>query len=495
LSLDLAVRALESMEWKKLDLTRVRSMFSFLLVCEQPHRWKLLDEVADYLLAQKDLDRELRSQFHVAKMEALAGMGRAAEALKVGERALPEYVKTPALQVRLQLAAAAIHQYHYKDAPAASKIYKSILDEHSRTEHPNLRLAGIRWGDLFAEAGDLVRASETYRIAATLGGEKFAAGSVTDASTRGALLRIAEQKLQAGDITATRQLLEKIELEYPGRRLDGLYCFLRAESDRFAGRYEDALRHYEMIFKLAQWAGYRDRATYGIADTYRRLGELEKAQKWLGELKEHFAPFYESKKAGELDKQIGLRLERVKTAKTSSDPEDALFTEYHTGFEPGEPQWFGEPKDFAIVRGPGMFGPHAGLLTGPIDNVINLDYQRPIKNLTPGLTYWGEVWYRDLIKPPPPLAYQVPGMQMHLIGVKPFVTLHNDGVTIYRNNHHQWHKLSFKLVAPVEQADLILKLMPTNMTGHYLIDGLSLRPVTDRQLHALTRFREGAKTP
>jgi hypothetical protein len=142
-----------------------------------------------------------------------------------------------------------------------------------------------------------------------------------------------------------------------------------------------------------------------------------------------------------------------------------------------------------------MFGPHAGLLTGPIDNVINLDYQRPIKNLTPGLTYWGEVWYRDLIKPPPPLAYQVPGMQMHLIGVKPFVTLHNDGVTIYRNNHHQWHKLSFKLVAPVEQADLILKLMPTNMTGHYLIDGLSLRPVTDRQLHALTRFREGAKTP
>lgn len=495
LSLDLAVRALERMEWKKLDVARVRSMFSFLLICEQPHRWKLLDEVADYLLAQKDLDRELRSQFHVAKMESLAGLGRAAEALKIGEQALPEYVKTPALQVRLQLAAAAIHQYHYKDAPAASKIYKSILDEHSRTEHPNLRLAGVRWGDLFAEAGDLVRASETYRVAATLGGEKFAGATVTDASTRGALLRIAEQKLQAGDITATRQLLEKIEIEYPGRRLDGLYCFLRAESDRFAGRYEDALRHYEMIFKLAQWAGYRDRATYGIADTYRRLGELEKAQKWLGDLKEHFAAFYESKKAGELDNQIGLRLERIKKAKASDDPDDAIFEEFHTGFEPDEPRWFGEPKDYAIVRGPGLFGPHAGLLAGPNADLVNFDYQRPIKNLTPGLTYWGEVWYRDLVKPPPQAAYQAPGMQMHLIGVKPSVTLQNVGTTIYRNNHHQWHKLSFKLAAPVEQADLILKLLVTNIAGHYLIDGLSLRPVTDRQLHALTCFQEGAKTP
>src|SRR5262249_56766608 len=115
---------------------------------------------------------------------------------------------------------------------AASCIYKAILDEHKRVEHPNLRVAAIRWGDLFAETGDLVRAAETYRVAATLGGEKFS-GTASDAS-RGALLRIAEQKLRAGDIHATRQLLEKLELEYPGRRLDGLYCFLRAESDRFA---------------------------------------------------------------------------------------------------------------------------------------------------------------------------------------------------------------------------------------------------------------------
>ena len=62
-----------------------------------------------------------------------------------------------------------------------------------------------------------------------------------------------------------------MEVEFPGRRLDGLYCFMKAETDRHIGKYEDAMRNYEMIFKLPQWAGYRDRATFGIADSYGTL--------------------------------------------------------------------------------------------------------------------------------------------------------------------------------------------------------------------------------
>lgn len=494
LTLDQAVRTLEGMDWRKLELARIREIFAFLLVCERPHRWKLLDEVAQYLLAQKGFDLELRSQFYVARLEALTGLGKGSDALKLAAEIKSEFTKTPALQVRVDLAAAAIHQYHYKDATAASKIYKAIIDEHGRTEHPNLRIAGIRWGDLFAEAGDVAKASETYRIAATLGGDKFAGAATSDASTRGALLRIAEQKLKAGDHLAARQLLERIDLDYPGRRLDGLYCFLRAEADRFAGNYENALRHYEMIFKLPQWAGYRDRAVYGLADTYRRLGELDKSQKWLGDLKTNYPKLYEEKKADELVKQITLRLERIKIAKTSTKPDDALFAGWQTGFEPEEPVWLGSPMDFAVVRGPGLFGPHAGLLSGPNTDLVNVDYQRPVKNLSPGVTYLVEVWYRDLIKPPPPLAYQVPGVQFHFIGGKPAVTLVNVGTTIYRNSHHQWHKLSVKFVAPNEP-DLVLKMLFTNITGHYLVDGLSLRPISDRQLNALTRFQEGAKGP
>ena len=492
LSLGHAVEALAAMDWRKLDADRVRQMFTYLQVCNQPNRWPLLDEVATHLLAQKDFDLEFRSQLYLARVEALTALGRAADALKLAESVQAEFKKTPALQVRLQLGTAAVHQYHFKDAAAASKIYKAVLDEHARTEHPNLRLAGVRWGDLFAEAGDLARASETYRVAATLGGDKFAGTATTDASTRGALLRIAEQKLKSGEIGATRQLLERLELDYPGRRLDGLYCFLRAESDRFAGRYEDALRNYEMIFKLPQWAGYRDRATFGIADSYLRLGELDKASKWLGDLKEAFPKFYEAQKLADVDRLLGERVARVKVAKASGEP--AFFPGYTTGFEPDEAEWFGHHPDAAVVRGPGFAGPHALLLdTWPRD-IINFSHERPLKNLVPGATYWVEIWYEDLVHPQPPAAHQVANIQFGLTGDTKEKPATSAGVTVYRNSHHQWHKLGVRLKAPMA-TDCTLKLTFVNMVGVVLHDRLSIRPVSDRELDSLLVFTEGQKGP
>ncbi len=413
LSLAAAVDAIAAMEWQKLDTGRIREIFAYLNICEQPNRWPLLDQVAQHLLLQKDNDLENRVQFITARMDALTQQGKAAEALKLGEQAAADFAKTPVLQVRLQLAAAAIYQYHHKDAATASKIYKAILDEHKRVEHPNLRLAGVRWGDLFAESGDLVRASETYRIAATLGGEKFSGSAQTEATTRGALMRIAEQKLKAGEIQATRQLLERVELEYPGRRLDGLYCFLRAETDRHAGRYEGALRHYEMIFKLPQWAGYRDRASYGLADSYWRMGELDKSLKWYKHMKEAFPKFYEEKKGDAVEKLIEGRLARIKAAKT---PGDAFFKGFRTGFEPEEREWFGQLPGFPVVRSPGLEGPHALLIdTYPHEIGGLVDYLRPLKNLTAGSTYWVEIWYRDIIRPAPPAAHQIAFIHTRLI--------------------------------------------------------------------------------
>src|SRR5262249_2582223 len=149
LSLGRAVKTLEDMEWKKLSAGTVRELFTFLTICEQPNRWKLLDQVAQHLLEQKENNLDFKNQLYAARLEALAHLGKAAEALKLAEQVRPQFKKTPVLEVRLQLAVAAIHQDHLKDAAAASKIYKAILDEHSRTEHPFLRLAGIRWGDLF----------------------------------------------------------------------------------------------------------------------------------------------------------------------------------------------------------------------------------------------------------------------------------------------------------------------------------------------------------
>ena len=201
-----------------------------------------------------------------------------------------------------------------------------------------------------------------------------------------------------------------------------------------------------MILKLPQWAGYRDRATFGLADTYLRLGDLDKAQKYLGDLKANYTKSFESQKGPDLEKLIALRVERLKTAKTSPE---VLFREFRTDFEPEEKEWFGEPKDFSIVRGPGMFGPYAGLFDSLPRELATFAYERPVKNLNPGGHYVAEIWYRDLIKPPSPPPFQVPTFNIYLMGGKPVVTLVNTSVSIYRNTNHQWHKVNVKFVAPL----------------------------------------------
>lgn len=487
LSLAHAVEALAAMDWKRLGTERVRELFTFLQVCEQPNRWPLLEQVATFLLEQPGFDRETRTLLVTARMESLAQQGRAAEALKYAAEVQPEFAKTPALLVRVQLATAAIHQFQFKDFAAASALYKRILDENSRIEHPNLRLAGVRWGDLFAETGDLERASQTYRVAATLGGEKSTSADA-DASSRGALLRIAEQKLRSGELLQTRQLLARLETEFPGRRLDGLYCFLRAETERLSGRYEDAQRHYEMIFRLPQWAGYRDRATFGIADSYLRRGDLDAAQRWLTTLKDSFPAFYAEKNGPDLAALLERR--RARAEASAAEP----FAGLHLAFEPDEREpWF-DANALPVVRAAGIDGPHALLLDATGKDLTLFDFYRPLKNLVPGGTYVCECWWQDVIRLPPPQTHQ----QAHLLFnvLKPGES--GDGLGQAAGwpefNPGQWHKSTVRLKVPLEQ-DFRLRVRFSNMTGTYLVDRITIRPVSDRQLDALVNFLESAKGP
>src|SRR6185437_6228825 len=140
-----------------------------------------------------------------------------------------------------------------------------------------------------------------------------------------------EQRLRTGDIHQTRQLLERIELDYPEQKVEGLYRFLRAEADRHGGRYEEALRNYEVLLNLVQWAGFRDRALFGLADCYARMGDEEKALKWLAGLKKSFPRYYEKQKISEYEKILEARQERKKKPAAPEADGGSFFT----GFEPG----------------------------------------------------------------------------------------------------------------------------------------------------------------
>src|SRR5262249_29686949 len=200
---------------------------------------------------------------------------------------------------------------------------------------------------------------------------------------------------------------------------------------------EDALRHYEMILKLPQWAGYRDRALFGIANSYFRMEELGKAGKWFGNIKEAFPKFYEKEKIADLEKLIEERQARRKTAKLKGGE---LLKGYRTGFEPDEPKWFGAPAGFDIVAAPGIQGPHAAMIEIFPKDLDLLSYTRPFKNLTPGGTYWAEIWYKDIIRPAPPLPHQFPFVHVYLTSQSKTPENVIAAANIQRNSQH-WHRL------------------------------------------------------
>lgn len=515
LSLGLALKSLAVTNWKLLESDRINQMFMFLLGCEQPDRWALVEQVARHLLEQPDHDPQFRTLLYTSHMEALAHLGRGKEALKIVERALPELKKLPGLKVELMLAAAAVHQRHLKNSAEASRIYETLIDENRRLEKPSLRMAAIRWGDLFAESGDMVKAGECYRLAATLGGADFSATAQTEAVTRGGLLRIAEQKLRGGDIRQTRLLLERIELNYPEQKLEGMYRFMRAEVDRFGGRYEDALRNYEVLLKLTQWAGFRDRTLHGIADTYYRMTDFEKALEWLATLKKAFPKYYEAQKLPDYEQLIVSRRDRVKGAQSPAQAAVAVkvpvaapdaartgsaavraprvaFEDFLTNFEPEEKRSFGKPINFVVARGLGIAGPHVGLIEGyPVYKPAFFDYTRPLSNLTGNGQYWVEMWYREsLIDRGPPYG---PHIHMILYGdekksTPPFIQL----TSVVERTFGQWRKLGFKFTAPLTQ-DGKLDFTIRHIRGVMELDGLSIREVSDRQNDSLTNFIEGVE--
>jgi tetratricopeptide (TPR) repeat protein/chitodextrinase len=487
LSLGLAIRAISASNWKKWPVDRVRQLYAFLAVCEQPERWPLLQLVTAHLLAQKDLEAEDRTELTTTRMEALAHLGKVREALKLGERAEKSVTKGSGLQLGVKLAIAAIHQYHAKEPAQASAMYKAMLADFKRVEHPNLRKAAIRWGDMLADAGDLPEAAKAYRLANTLGGDRYLKTAQVSAIERGAKLRIVDKVLKDGNIHQARVLLSQIEVDFPEQKLEGLYRFLRAEADRYGGHYDEAIRNYEILVRLQQWAGYRGRALWGIADSYNRMGHLEKALEWYDRLKQTDAGYYEKQKLAMRRELIEARLQRTKEA---GDQGGRFFAGYHTGFEPGEKPRPGQLKGLSIVRGLGLDEPHIALFDALHSNPqASFQFILPVRNVNPDGWYWVEFWCRETLGSYNHGHQQQAYAWIAAAGDKELHVPKNPPVYLERT-YGQWRKLGFKFKAPAAQdGNLVVDLR--HYIGVLEIDGLSIHPVSDPQNDSLIGFLEG----
>lgn len=492
LSLDTAIQALAATDWKKWQPERVRQLYAFLTVCEQnePARWKLLDAVTEHLMAQKDLEAEDRTDLATARMEALANLGKTREALKLGEQAEKSVTKGSGLQLGVRLAIAAVHQYQAKDAAQASAMYKQMLEDFKRVDHPNLRRAAIRWGDMLAESGDLPEAAKAYRLANTLGGEKFEKTALVSVIERGAELRKVDKVLKDGNIRQARRILAQIEVNFPEQKLEGLYRFLRAEADRHGGHYEEAIRNYEILLRLPQWSGYRSRALAGIADAYNRMDKLDKALEWYDRVKQADPEYFTKMKFAERRTLIESLRERIEKAAEKGEKRNLFFAGFTTGFEPEQSANWPALTDVSVARGIGMRGPHVArypTLAHPQANVFR--FIKPVQNINPDGWYWVEAWYRETNG-----SYNHGNIQQAYA----WITTEADkevhivkGPPIYlERTHGHWRKLGFKVKAPALQ-DGKLVFAIHNPQGILEIAGLSMKPISDPQNDWLIGFLEG----
>jgi tetratricopeptide (TPR) repeat protein len=493
LSLDTAIKALAAEQWQKWPPERLRQLYAFLTVCEQNQRerWALLDAVTAHLLTQPDLEVEERTELTTARMEALANLGKPREALKLGEQAEKSVSKGSGLQLGVRLAIANIHQYHTRDVAQASAMYKRMLDDFKRVDHPNLRRAAIRWGDMLAEAGDLVEAAKVYRQANTLGGERFEKTAQISAIERGAELRKVDKVLKDGNIHQARVILGQIEVNFPEQKLEGLYRFLRAEADRYGGHYEESIRNYEILTRLQQWAGYRSRALAGIADSYNRMGKLDRALEWYDRLKDADADYYDKAKLAERRRLVEARQARIKEAESKGDKAGLFFAGYRARFEPKEMASWPELTNLSVTRGLGLDGRYvARFAQSSLANPANsFRFLRPVRHLNPDGWYWVEMWYRETLG-----TYNHGNQQQAYAWIAPEgdKELHiPKGAPIYiERTHGQWRKLGFKFKAPAAH-DGTLVVWLLNPSGVLEIDGLSIRPVSDPQNDSLISFLEG----
>jgi tetratricopeptide (TPR) repeat protein len=464
----------------RLSRAQLDSMFAVLTLCGQTNRWDLQERLCERLLAQKDLDSQYRMAVQVARMDARAAGGRAAEALNGYRAATNEVNRLRIPRMRLMMEGARIQQVYLRDFEAAGRLYDAILDEGRRIRHPVVRAAATARGDLYWDAGDWAQASAAYRAAADLGSDAVADLDPTGAdqdATRGALLRVAEQALKSGDMRQSQRLLKRIERAFPEQKLEGFYRFLRAETDRKLGAYDDAVRNYEAVLKLPAWSSYRAATLAGIADAYARAEEWNQALEWIKSLETGFPEFYA---------QNGYAATATRWAAKGVATTNSLATRLmdfdfdHTFPRVNE----NTPDDVMPLLG----RENPGVLLVAIEKARTqgLRYSLNLPKLTAGGRIWVEFWYtaEGTLAPP----FDDPTVTIEVKGDSDEISRNREGLD---QTYGDWRKYAHWFVAPHSDSAIVVLRLGALTRGLYQFDDVRVRSVSDAEAERLRQFIEG----
>ncbi len=478
-SLERAVFILSSMDLTKLSRSNLNEIYHFLRICEQPTRWSLMEKLCRLLLDRDDLDVRYRAMLHTSLMRAMSHQGRAAEALGGLEHALSHAQQVKSLTALVLLSAANVNRDALRNFREADRLYARVLHENARLRHPIVRRAAVAWGDMFLQADDMVHAGEAYRLAIALGNISGDGRPQGNPIKRGAMLRVAEQQLKQGNNRQTRRLLQRIETEFPDQKLEGLYRFLRGEAERHAGRYQQAVGHYEILLQLRQWSGYRANAIFGLADSYYRMGDYDRALKWLEDLQQSFPDFFGRQNLGAYQSNVAIRDQHLQSGQGASL---ALFTRLDIDLD----NHTVAPYGAGVLPTLGFGGNHAVFL-----HEFSSENARfapiPLKNLPPQGALRVELWYRDRAVS----AGSVPSRRFEIEVQSATGKVIGHAILAPQRTFGRWHKAAFNLPMPKTDTGSII-VRARNTVGLLEVAALTVLHVSDRQNDALRNFLEGA---
>ncbi len=494
-SLARAVSVLNQTDLSALGRLLLDDMYHFLLICGQPERWPAMERVCRELLKDAKLDVAYRADVRASLMEAMARQGRGREALAELDAALAEMKGVRSAEAQVLMGAANVAWNSLRDLAAAEGFYARVIRENERARLPLVRRAAVAWADMYLEAGDTAKAAATYRLAAGLGRGGPGGERLTDAVTRGALLRVAEQQLKSGNPRQSLRLLRRIEEEFPEQKMEGLYRFLRAEADRIGGRYDAAVRNYEAVLEMRQWAGYQPAALAGLADTYRRMGDEKQALEWYRRTAESFPAFFEERQLSNtvalLENQLARREAQGEGA-TNTPPVWTPFAGYMQDFEglAGQTNRLGRAY---LLPAMGLVGPHVAFVDAQSGTGVEWDLdglKLHLQNILGGGKVWLEFWYRDTAGISPEIQPRVRAWMATLApGAHPNHATDAREVRL-EPTFGRWRKVATRLNLPQTQ-DAVAKIVLAELAGLYEVDGVSVRPITDREEDAFLTFVEG----
>lgn len=479
-----AVDVIGGMALDQLPTPRLSEVYHYLRICAQPNRWPVMESVVRELLGREGLDLEYRVLLHGSLMRALAhqGHGTKVEGLLDEALALADGVRT--LRAQAMLDAANVQRNVLRDLERADELYERIITENERLRHPIVREAAVAWGDLYLNAGDHPRAGEAYRLAQRLG--RIGAGPAPDDATeRGALLRVAEQQLKHDDVQQSLRVLDRIEQDHPEQKLSGLYRFLRAEADRHAGDYERAIRHYEAVTQLNEWASYHPHALRGIADAYYRMGEFQSALDWYAAIDQRHPRFYQQHNLESQTTLIQTRLDALQNqAAADANAEQgasSLFSSLDQRFEREAAQGSHPPPPTMGFDGPGTF------MVRRDDGETALP-SMTLRNLPSQGSIWIEFWYRTRLGDAGGDAYHRYGQVALRNGAGEVVE--QEKVYLSRT-FGAWRKAALEFEAP-QSRDAEVVIHVRSGAAMMEVDAVRVNHISDGMRHARRRFLEGA---